>query len=58
MLYRRIQSPRVPQPNGAFKLERYSAAEEFSGMPDDEVVDEAVPTLDHYSPDSLPVNYG
>ncbi len=37
-LYRRIQS-RVPQPSGAFKLERYSAAEEFPGKPDDEIVD-------------------
>ncbi|PBK59977.1 hypothetical protein ARMSODRAFT_1090571, partial [Armillaria solidipes] len=46
----------VPQPDGEFKLERYSAAEEFPGPPDDEIVEEAVPTLNHYPPDGVPVD--
>ncbi|KAK0436449.1 hypothetical protein EV421DRAFT_1908059 [Armillaria borealis] len=46
----------VPQADGEFKLERYSAAEEFPGPPDDEIVEDAVPTLDHYPPDGLPVD--
>ncbi|PBK87878.1 hypothetical protein ARMGADRAFT_1085209 [Armillaria gallica] len=45
-------------PNAAFKLERYSAAKEIPGSPDDEIVDEEVPTLDHCPSDGLPVNSG
>ncbi|KAK0200358.1 hypothetical protein DFS33DRAFT_147715 [Desarmillaria ectypa] len=46
----------VAQPNGRWKLERYSAAEAFPETPDDEMDDNAVPTLNHYPPDGLPVN--
>ncbi len=40
----------VPQPDGEFKLERTSAAEEFPAPPDDEIEEDPVPTLDHYHP--------
>ncbi len=46
----------VPQPDGEFKLERTSAAEEFPAPPDDEIVEDPVPTLDHYPSDGLPVD--
>ncbi|KAK0187190.1 hypothetical protein F5146DRAFT_1063866 [Armillaria mellea] len=50
----------VPQPDGGFKLERISAAEDFPDPPedDDEIVEDPVPTLNHYPPEGLPVDSG
>ncbi|KAK0218766.1 hypothetical protein IW262DRAFT_1462255 [Armillaria fumosa] len=46
----------VSQPDGEFILKRTSAAEEFPAPPEDEIEEDPVPTLDHYSADGLPAD--